>query len=160
MADSSLILGEFRRTVDDRFRLSVPQELIEPLDPIDNQLMMVKERPGCVSLWNHQIWQAKLETDIGIVASKLKANRMIARQGELQQLGRLLSTRHRPVPLAGRSRLVIPDGFREFLMIEPSTDVLVVGAAICIEIWQIAAWRECLNEQIPRFGELLQRLAE
>jgi MraZ protein len=158
MNDTSLILGEYKRTVDERFRVSVPQELMDRLNPENEQLVMVKERPGCLSLWNQVAWQAKLESDIRIIESKLKAHRMGAVEHELQKLGRLLSTRHRTVPVAGRSRLVIPEGFREFLMVEASTDVLIVGAAICVEIWQIAAWIQCLNEEIPQFGPLMQEL--
>jgi MraZ protein len=160
MPDSGLILGEFKRTVDERFRLTLPQELLDPLGLEDDQIVMVKERPGCISLWNDSQWQSKLETDLQVLASKLKGNRFATRQRDLQTLGRLLSTRHRIVPLAGRSRLVIPEGFREFLAIEPATDVFIVGAAVCVEIWKTEAWRDCLNEQMPTFRELMTEMTE
>lgn len=160
MTDSSLILGEFRRTLDDRFRLSIPPELIEKLDLDNSEAVLVKERPGCLSLWRADAWKAKLESNIQIIESKVRANRMSARSRELQTLGRLLSTRHRDVALAGRNRLVIPEGFREFILADPGSDVLVVGAAVCIEIWRVEAWRNCLDEQIPNFADLLEELAQ
>ena len=57
-----------------------------------------------------------------------------------QRLGRLLSTRHRSVELGARGRLLIPEGFREFLGVEPGGEVLIVGAGVCIEIWNPAKW--------------------
>ena len=160
MTDFSLILGEFRRSLDERFRLSIPTELIEKLELDNSEAVLVKERPGCLSLWRADAWKAKLESNIQIIESKVRANRMSARSRELQTLGRLLSTRHRDVTLAGRNRLVIPEGFREFISAEPGTDVLVVGAAVCIEIWRVEEWRNCLDEQIPNFVDLLEELAQ
>ena len=160
MTDFSLILGEFRRSLDERFRLSIPTELIEKLGLDNSEAVLVKERPGCLSLWRADAWKAKLESNIQIIESKVRANRMSARSRELQTLGRLLSTRHRDVTLAGRNRLVIPEGFREFISAEPGTDVLVVGAAVCIEIWRVEEWRNCLDEQIPNFVDLLEELAQ
>ena len=78
---------------------------------------------------------------------------------EMQSLGRLLSTRHKEVQLAGRGRLLIPEGFREFLQVPSGGDVMVVGAAICIEIWNPPAWRTHLETQLPAFQQLFDQLA-
>jgi MraZ protein len=165
-SDSSLILGEYRRVLDDRFRLSIPLELLERWDVGEGSAeadradgVLVKERPGCLSLWRGGDWKQHLEAGIRVVESKLQAGRLGDRLGQVQTLGRLLSTRHRPVQLAGRGRLVIPEGYREFLAAEAGTEVLVVGAAVCIEIWQPEAWRQCLNDEIPRFVSLLDDLS-
>jgi len=160
MTDSTLILGEIRRSMDDRFRVSIPMELVEKLNLDGEAAVIVKERPGCLSLWRADAGKAQLDSNLQIIESKLRANRMTARSSQLQTLGRLLSTRHRDVPIAGRGRLVIPEGFREFIAAEPGGDVLIVGAAICIEIWRIDAWRNCLDEQIPSFADLLEELAQ
>ncbi len=188
-SSNNLILGEFRRTVDDRFRLSIPLELVEkwpdsgdPTSPNESlgvdarsetadrdqapsvavdrhDYMLAKERPGCVSLWRGGDWQEHLAAGIRVVQSKLEAGRLGDRLAQVQTLGRLLSTRQRPVRLAGRGRLVIPEGFREFLGVDPGAEVLVIGAAVCVEIWQPDAWKDCLNDDIPRFGSLLDDLS-
>ena len=65
------------------------------------------------------------------------------RIAQVQLLGRLLSTRHKPVELKGRGRLLIPEGFRSFLGVDrdpPNNEVVVIGAAVCVEIWKPAAW--------------------
>lgn len=156
---SELLLGEFRRTIDDRFRLNVPNELANKLAEEGTECVLAKERPGCVSLWEPTAWKARLDASVQIVRTKAEAGRLDHRLADLQRFGRLLSTRHRTVQLAGRGRLVVPEGFREFLKVEPGGEVMVVGAAVCIEIWQIDAWLECLDTQIADFGKLLDELA-
>lgn len=156
---AKLILGEFRRTIDERFRLSIPGELLETWDEEKTECVLVKQRPGCISLWRATDWQANLESGVRVVESKWQAGRLSDRMSDVQALGRLLSTRHRPVQLAGRGRLSIPEGFRDFLGVEPGNDVLVIGAAICVEVWEVQAWIACLNAEIPRFGEILDDLS-
>jgi MraZ protein len=63
------------------------------------------------------------------------------------------------VQLHHRSRLLIPEGFREFLGVEPNGDVLVVGAAVCIEIWHPPAWLKYLERRMPKFRRLFDRLS-
>jgi MraZ protein len=79
--------------------------------------------------------------------------------GQVQLLGRLLSTRHKNVSLAGRGRLLIPEGFREFLRVEAGGDVQIVGAAVCVEIWNPKAWVDYLDGRMPKFRRLFDRLS-
>ena len=153
------LLGEFQRTVDERYRLSVPSELGDALTAESTDCILAKERPGCLSLWSAEGWQAKLDAGVELVQRKIQAGKFEGRISQVQLLGRLLSTRHRPVQMAGRGRLLIPEGFREFLGVEPGQEVLVVGAAGCIEIWQPPAWLAYLKGRMPRFRRLFERLS-
>lgn len=159
MESGGLILGEFRRTVDERFRISVPAELTGLFDSDEGNCILAKERTGSLSLWNSKQWKSKLDAAVRLVQAKIEAGRLDGRIDEVQRLGRLLSTRHREVQLAGRSRLILPEGFREFLGVEPGGEVLLVGAGVCIEIWRPDAWRNYLEQQMPEFGTLLDQLS-
>jgi MraZ protein len=154
-----LILGEFPRTLDERHRLSIPVELAEPLLGKASDCILAKERPGCLSLWNSATWQSKLDEGISLVRSKMHAGRLQGNLEEVQLLGRLLSTRHKTVQLAGRGRLSIPDGFREFLGTEQGGDVIVVGAGVCVEIWNPPAWFAYLEARMPEFRQLFDKLS-
>jgi MraZ protein len=151
--------GEFRRTLDERYRLSIPAELANPLSSQGSDCILTKEQEGSLSLWSAASWQEKLDSGVELVQAKMKAGRLDGRVSEVQMLGRLLSTRHRPTQLTGRGRLLIPEGFREFLGVEPGGEVLVVGAAVCVELWRPAAWVEYLQEKIPEFRRLFDELA-
>ena len=154
---AEFLLGEYPRSLDDRYRISLPSEMQDVL-PVGCECILAKERPGCLSLWRADTWQAKWDAGMDILRGKLRAGKLEGRWEEVQQLGRLLSTRHRNVLLAERGRLVIPEGFREFLAVDPGGDVMVVGAAVCIELWQPAAWHAFLGERMPEFRKLFDQL--
>ena len=154
-----LIVGKFRRKIDERYRLSVPKELTDMLMADRGQCILAKERPGCVSLWNAELWKAKLDEGVALIEQKIRSGRFEGRVGQFQLLGRLLSTRHEAVRLDGHGRLLIRDAFREFLHVEPGSQLMVVGAAVCVEIWNPAAWVEYVEGRIPKFRRLFERLS-
>lgn len=153
-----LILGEATRALDERYRLSIPPELLDVLAASQSDCILAKERLGCLSLWSATNWPARLEESVNIIQSKILARRLDTQLYEVQRLGRLLSTRHRPVKLAGRGRLIVPEGFREFLGVEAGGTVAVLGAAVCVEIWHPEKWHQYLGENMPAFGQLLDQL--
>ena len=163
-ADSDqLCLGEWNRSLDERYRLSLPTEMIEllVLDAKKNakECVLAKERPGCVSLWNPKQWKASMADGVHLVASKIQSGRLSDKVSQVQMLGRLLSTRHRTVPIAGRGRIAIPESFRDFLEVEPGGTLMIVGAAVCIEIWHPQRWSEHIGQHMPDFHELFDQLA-
>ena len=153
------ILGEFPRALDDRYRLSIPVELLDPLSGGGVECILAKELPGCLSLWNAETWQSRLDQSVALVEGKMRAGKLEGRIDEVQRLARLLSTRHKTVQLAGRGRLSIPEGFREFLQVEQGGDVTVVGAGVCVEIWNPRRWLAHLETQMPEFRQLFDRLS-
>ena len=157
-AATGLLIVEFIRTVDRRYRLAMPPELCELLLATGSRLVIAKERSGCLSLWPAAIWQPRIDGAIEIMGSKLQAGLFAQRVGQLQELGRLLSTRHKIVSLKARSRLVVPEGFREFLGVHPDTELVVVGAAVCVELWQPAAWNACISSEMPEFRRRIDAL--
>ena len=156
---AGMLIGEFRRTIDERYRLSIPAELAEPLLEGSEEAVLAKERPGCLSLWNMGKWQHKLASGVSLVEQKIAAGRLEGRIEEVQRLGRLLSTRHTTVPLAQRGRLVVPEGYREFLGVQPGNELFVVGAAVCVELWRPEAWFRFIEEQMPEFRRLFDSLS-
>jgi len=154
------LTGETKRTIDERFRLTLPQDFADEVSSESGDLVIAKERAGCLSLWPVQEWKQRLETGVSLLKQKIDAGRMEQRWGDVQRLGRLLSTRHQEVSLARRSRLLIPEGFRQFLGVNAGEDVMVVGAVICVEIWNPAQWMNVLQEEMPDFGDLFKNLTE
>jgi MraZ protein len=160
MPADAFITGEYKRALDDRFRLSLPAELAEAVTDENGETIVTKERAGCLSLWRATDWQQRLNDGIDLIRQKIRTGRMEQRWGDVQRLGRLLSTRHRTVKLANRSRLLIPEGYREFLDVPAGGDVMLVGAVICVEIWNPQAWLDVLRQDMPEFGPLFQTLSE
>lgn len=159
MAADSFIQGEQRRTIDDRFRITLPTEMAEAVADESGQCILAKERAGCVSLWRAADWQKRLDDGVNILKLRMQAGKMESRWSEVQRLGRLLSTRSTVVTLANRARLLLPSGFREFLDVPVNQEVVLVGAAICVEIWKPEAWLETLRQDMPEFGPLFTDLS-
>ena len=158
MPPQIFIQGEVRRTVDQRFRLSLPPEMAEAVTDEAGGTIVSKERAGCLGIWRAADWEQRLESGIKLIRQKIETGRLEQRYSEVQQLGRLLSTRFRTVQLAKRSRLTIPDGFRDFLGVKPNEEVMIVGAAVCVEVWAIDAWVETLRLEMTEFGPLFSEL--
>jgi MraZ protein len=156
----SFITGEHKRTLDERYRITFPAELATAVAEEDGACILAKERAGCLSLWRSTEWQKRLDDGVELIRRKIESGRMEQRYSDVQRFGRLLSTRHSPVRLANRSRLLVPEGFREFLGVAPNQDVMLVGAVICVEIWNPAAWLDVLRQEMPEFGNLFRNLSE
>ena len=155
---TKLITGEFSRTVDDRYRLSLPDEFKEVFKPDSGKCVIVKERPGCLSLWEETAWQQYHDKRVGLVRQRFDAGDLGRSVTELQRFGRLFSTRYRHVQLADKARFLIPEGFREFLAVEPKQEVMVIGAAVCIEIWKPQTWIPYIEGDIQQFNSLMESL--
>ena len=153
-----LIMGEFSRTVDDRYRLTLPDEFKEVFKPESGKCMIVKESPGYLSLWEESTWKQHHDTRVEMVLQRLNAGYLGQNMSDLQRFGRLLSTRYRQIQLADRARFLLPEGFREFLAVEPKQDVMIIGATFCIELWHPKKWIAHIEENMPQFGNLLESL--
>lgn len=153
------LLGEFPRTLDERYRVAIPGELASGLTVEGAQCVLAKERPGCLSLWNARNWQTRFDSGVELVKGKMRAGKLEGRLEQVQLLGRLLSTRHKTVELGDRGRLLIPEGFREFLNAEPGGEVIVVGAAVCVEVWTLPSWRAHLESHMTDFTKLFDELS-
>lgn len=154
------ILGEYYRTLDERFRLSIPTEMSDLLTGESMNCYLAKERPGCLSLWSASVWETKLEEGLDLIQRKVQAGKMEARLDQVQMFGRLYSTRQRLVQMAGRGRLVLPDGFRAFLGVEVGSEVVIVGAAVCVELWHPQKWLDYQEGRMPKFRRLFDQLSQ
>jgi MraZ protein len=152
----AMITGEFRRVYDDRHRIALPPELVEH---VGVSCVIAKEREGCLSLWETSVWEKKVGVGLELIEHKLKADVLHGELAKVQRLGRLLATLARPIRLGQRGRLLVPEGFRQFLGVEPNSEVLVIGAGICVEIWQPQSWQAYLRQDIENFNVLFKELA-
>lgn len=160
VSPEAFITGEAKRTLDERFRLTLPPEFARAVADESGDTILAKERPGCLSAWRPSDWQKRLDDGITLIRQKIASGRMDQRWTDVQRMGRLLSTRYRTLQLANRSRLLVPEGFREFLDVKAGGEVMVIGAVICVEIWNPSAWLEVLRQDMSQFSALFEGLAD
>ena len=157
--EPDFLIGEFPRSLDERYRVSLPADFADPISAEGDRCILAKERPGCLSLWAAARWEKRMSEGVELVKQKMRAGRLEGNLTDVQLFGRLLSTRQREVQLAGRGRLLVPESFRSFLGVEPGGEVLLVGAAVCIELWQPEAFNTYLEKRIPRFRRIFDKLS-
>lgn len=159
MAESATIIrGEYRRLFDDRYRIALPPELAEALGGDNADCVIAKEREGCLSLWTAKRWEGKVEPALRKLQADMDTGWFSHDPNKIQRFIRLLSTRSRPVQLGQRGRLLVPEGFREFLEVPAGSEVAVVGAGLCVEIWHPARWSVYLKEDLVNFNDLFAEL--
>ena len=160
MGEPSFITGEVRRAVDNRFRVTLPTEFAESISDDEGNCVVAKERYGCLSLWRPTDWKQHIDNGVSVLRQKMETGRLQQRWDEVQRLGRLLSTRHQDIQLGNRSRFLVPESFRDFLGVTAGDNVVVVGAVICVEVWNPEAWLSVLKDEMPDFGTLFKTLAD
>lgn len=154
------IIGEFQRVLDDRYRLALPPEIAQFIGPDNTEAVLVKERDRCLSLWKLATWNQHFEKYANNLRRQIADNIYESRRiPDVQRAARLLSARYRTVQVGQRSRLLIPDGFRDFLGVPANGEVVIVGAGVCVEFWHPAAWLEYLRADLETFNETFRSVA-
>lgn len=155
-------------TVGEKHRVGLPAECfaflvqesknLEPGAPARKlRCMLAQEQAGCLSLWSIPRWQKSIEARVRLAVGRLEISQ--AHLPKIQRLTRLYSARSEEVALDDKGRFVVTDGFRQFLNVEPGNDVIVVGTAVCVEIWNPQQWQAYLREDMGEFNGLLGELA-
>ena len=158
--DDDVIIGEFRRVLDERHRLALPPEVVQFLGSETAHAVLAKERDGCLSLWKPDAWNQHFERFMRNLTLRVRENFFDSnRIPEVQRVSRLISTRAKPIQLGQRGRILIPEGFREFLAVPPNTEMMVIGAGVCVELWRPTAWLEYLKSDLESFHTIFREVA-
>ncbi len=158
--DNDVIIGEFRRVLDERHRLALPPEVVQFLGSDTAHAVLAKERDGCLSLWKPDAWNRHFERFMKNLTLRVREDFFDSnRIPEVQRISRLISTRAKPIQLGQRGRILIPEGFREFLAVPPNTETMVIGAGVCVELWRPTAWLEYLKSDLETFNTSFREIA-
>ena len=65
------LTGEFQRTIDDRNRLMLPPELASAVSDENGDLIIAKERAGCLSMWQQADGKKRLDSGINLLRQKI-----------------------------------------------------------------------------------------
>lgn len=136
MAGSTLFVGEFEHSIDDKSRLAVPARFRGALE---NGLYITRGLDPCLVIWDEATWNAQAQ-DIGALNWWDNRSRRFQR--------RFFGGAIRAVP-DKLGRIVIPRNLREYAQLD--SDVVLVGLGDRCEIWSAAEWgRE--REEVERSG--------
>jgi len=142
-----MLTGEFRVTLDEKGRISLPAGLRKEID--DPSLRITKGHDNCLSLYTLSKWETLVSTQIAENTDPFsRKDRSLLRRiiGPSQEI---------EVDKAGR--IPIPQSLREFANL--SKDCIVLGQISYIEIWDEERYLKYLETSGDEFEEASEELS-
>src|SRR5208282_1089767 len=141
----NLLTGEFRNTLDEKGRLSLPARLRGELP--GNELVLTQGVDACLWLFPPDQW--------AILSKKLmESTSLFAARARLVQRRILAPAQEVEVDKLGR--IAIPQRLREFAGL--SKECVILGISKYIEIWDGDAYRKYLEENESEFVAAAEEL--
>ena len=125
-----MFMGEYNHSVDEKGRLIIPSKFREELG---NEFVITKGLDDCLFIYNNTEWKA-LEDKLRTLPLTNKNARTFARF----MLGGAAT-----VELDKQGRILIPQVLRTFASLDK--EIVLVGIANRIEIWNKANWEAASN---------------
>ncbi|MBP5600495.1 MAG: division/cell wall cluster transcriptional repressor MraZ [Lachnospiraceae bacterium] len=125
-----MFMGEYNHSVDEKGRLIIPSKFREELG---NEFVITKGLDDCLFIYNNTEWKA-LEDKLRALPLTNKNARTFARF----MLGGAAT-----VELDKQGRILIPQVLRTFASLDK--EIVLVGIANRIEIWNKANWEAASN---------------
>ncbi len=140
-----MFMGEYSHTVDAKGRLIIPSKFRESLG---ETFVITKGMDGCLFAYDNQEWDA--------FEQKLKALPLSSKDN--RQFARFFLAGAAEVEVDKQGRILIPSNLREYAGLVK--DVVLVGVASRIEIWNREKWDALLEEQEESVEDIAERMSE
>lgn len=134
-----MFMGEYNHTIDAKGRLIVPAKFREALG---DEFVVTQGFDGCLFAYDNEEWQ-KFEEKI----KQLPLTNKNARQ-----FARFFLAGAASCEVDKQGRILLPSNLREFANL--SKDVVLVGVASHIEIWDKLAYDEAMNSDAIDMDEI------
>lgn len=135
-----MFLGEYKHTIDNKCRLTIPAKFREELD---GRCVIAKGLDGCLTVYPLTEWAqvcAKIDAQPSSDAKVRRFKRLFYASASVEDLDK-------------QGRLTIPPTLMTYATIEK--DVFVVGESATFEIWDAERWNnQQNNEEEESFEDL------
>ena len=140
-----MLIGEFRHTIDDKKRISMPASFRKE---IGKKMVITKGLDSCLFAYTLDGWK-KVSGEI----DKLPMTQSAARSFSRFILGSAFE-----VEIDSMGRVLIPEHLKDFADLK--SRVVVVGLSERIEIWDDRKWKENIDKVEKQADVLAERLSE
>jgi len=141
----SMLIGEFRHTIDDKKRISLPASFRRELG---KKLIITKGLDSCLFAYTLSGW-GKISAEL----EKLPMTQSAARSFSRFILGSAFE-----VEVDAMGRVLVPDHLKDFADLK--SRVVIVGLNGRIEIWDERKWKENIDKVEKQADVLAERLNE
>ncbi len=137
------LVGEFRHTIDDKGRLTLPARIREELGPV---FMVTKGLEGCLFLYPMSEWET--------LSAKLRD--LPLTQRDARALARLVFAGASDCRPDAQGRILLPPPLRQFAGL--TREGVIVGVSARAEVWQPEAWDRYVGEAETGYADIAERL--
>lgn len=141
----SMLIGEFRHTIDDKKRISLPATFRRE---VGKKLVITKGLDSCLFAYTLDGWKK--------VSAELEKLPMT--QGAARSFSRFLLGSAFEVETDSLGRILVPEQLKDFADLK--SRVVIVGLNGRIEIWDEKKWKENIEKVEKQADVLAERLSE
>ncbi|MBP5151851.1 MAG: division/cell wall cluster transcriptional repressor MraZ [Lachnospiraceae bacterium] len=138
-----MFMGEYNHTVDEKGRLIIPSKFREELG---DEFVVTKGLDGCLFVYDENEWK--------LLEEKLKALPLTNR--DARAFVRFMLAGAAQVEPDKQGRILLPQVLRNFAGLDK--DVVLIGVASRIEIWNKEKWEDASSE--GNMDEIAEKMAE
>jgi MraZ protein len=140
-----MLLGEFKHSIDDKNRLSLPAKFRKE---IGKNVVLTHGLDNCLFLYSMKEWER--------IAEKLGALSM--GQSDSRRFNRFMLAGATEVEVDSAGRMLIPEYLKEFAALDEK--VIVAGVHNRIELWNEERWTTYKKRILEEADSLAQKLGE
>jgi MraZ protein len=141
--------GEFRHTLDEKNRLSIPAKFRALLQgPGDDSFYVTRGIDRCILICTKQVWQQMERQFCDHPITDPVARRF----------RRMFYSGAQATTFDKQGRIALPQNLIEYAGLK--RDVVVAGASDGIEIWDAEAWDAQLSQSLDSFEEIARELSK
>lgn len=138
----AMLTGQFRRSLDDKFRVPVPKPLREELG--ETPLFVTQGFDGCLSLYPEGEF-AKIADRLASQSPASQANR---------DYSRLFFSQAERLTIDGQGRIRLPASLVAWARL--TGEIVLVGVRDHLELWQGEAWDAYVGRRDAQFDSLAE----
>ncbi|KND49884.1 MAG: MraZ protein [Parcubacteria bacterium C7867-002] len=142
-----MLIGEYRHTIDDKNRLSLPAKFRQEMG---KKVVITPGLDSCLFVFTTNEWE-KISEHLSVTGSSLL-------QADNRSLNRYLLGRAVEVDVDAVGRMLLPEHLREKANLK--SKVVFIGVRDRVEIWDETMWNAYVTEVEGRADALAEKLGQ
>lgn len=142
-----MLIGEFRHTIDDKNRLSLPSKFRKEMG---KTVVVTPGLDSCLFIFTMEEW--------GTISERLSVSGTSLLQADNRGFNRYLLGRAVEVEVDAVGRMLIPEHLRNRAKL--TSKVVFVGVKDRVELWDEAAWNKYVADVEQRADALAEKLGQ
>ncbi len=143
-----MFIGEYRHTLDEKNRLTIPFPFRQILEKEKEGFIITKGFDTSLFLYPFSEWKNLEE----------KLRNISTHRSEMRIFLRIFFSGAHPVRLDGQGRITLPQGLKDFAKIKDK--VAIIGVFNRLEIWSEEVWENYYKEKKEIYDKIAEKIMD